>query len=175
MLFAFVTIVMGSQQLLVLPNDRPLGSEEESPMGEKDGREPGESETQLEAVIARLRNTSHDNHPNAILIFALQAPIMLLTLSVLAFLVGLASVIFAPLARQLVWDDSAKVRRKPAPERSIAETLKQIALYFGIGGVMSIVIFISSSFLLHGLFSLQTLENTPKIVSWAGKWKPAPL
>lgn len=69
----------------------------------------------LQAVVKRLCDTRQDDRPNrpsrpnTFLVFALQAPIMLLTLSVLSFLVGLCSVVFAPLANHLAWDDNAKV------------------------------------------------------------------
>ena len=42
-------------------------------------------------------------------IFMLQAPIMLLTFSVMTFLAGLCSVIFSPIGKDLRWDDDAKV------------------------------------------------------------------
>ncbi|MCJ1460343.1 hypothetical protein MMC28_010723 [Mycoblastus sanguinarius] len=136
---------MGSQQLLVLPNEKLQDSDEDfetsTALDSKDryDRELKESEKQyLQAVVKRLRDTRHDDRPNVFLVFALQAPIMLLTLSVMAFLAGLCSVVFAPLANHLAWDDNAK-----------------IAVEFGISGVLCIVIFFTSSFLVHGLFSLQ--------------------
>ena len=116
MLLAFVAIVMGSQQLLVLPNERPHYLDEDFEnstalhSGERCDRELKKSEEQYQQVIIkRLRDTRHDDRPNNFLVFALQAPIMLLTLSVMAFLAGLCSVIFAPLANPPVWDDKAKV------------------------------------------------------------------
>lgn len=116
MLFAFVAIVMGSQQLLVLPNERPHYSDEDfetsSALDSKErcDRKLKESEERYQqAVIKRLRDTRYDDRPNSFLVFALQAPMMLLTLSVMAFLAGLCSVIFAPLANSPVWDDKAKV------------------------------------------------------------------
>ena len=116
MLLAFVAIVMGSQQLLVLPNEKLQDSDEDfetsTALDSKDryDRELKESEKQyLQAVVKRLRDTRHDDRPNVFLVFALQAPIMLLTLSVMAFLAGLCSVVFAPLANHLAWDDNAKV------------------------------------------------------------------
>lgn len=42
-------------------------------------------------------------------LFALQAPIMLLMLSVMTFLAGLCSVIFSPLAHDLAWNANAKM------------------------------------------------------------------
>ena len=42
-------------------------------------------------------------------LFALQAPTMLLMLSVMTFLAGLGSVILSPLAHHLAWNNDAKV------------------------------------------------------------------
>ena len=64
----------------------------------------------LNEVVSRLCNTRRDDRPNHLQVFALQAPIMLLSMAVLSFLAGLCSVIFAPLAKRLAWDDDAKVR-----------------------------------------------------------------
>ena len=99
MLFALVAIFLGSQQLLVLPSlkyvERPLNrSQKES----------------LRHVWERLaRSRGEDGKPSGLQVVALQAPLMVLSLAVLAFFAGLCSVIFAPLAQQLVWNDDAKV------------------------------------------------------------------
>jgi len=72
----------------------------------------------LQAVVKRLCDTSEDHRlndryclrrPSTFSVFAVQAPIMLLTLCANAFLVGLCSVIFALLVIQPVWGDNAKV------------------------------------------------------------------
>ena len=117
MLLALVAIVSGSQQLNVLPSERrqDLSDIVETPdaLRSKDklDTELKESEEQfLQAVVERLRDTRYPDHPNTFLIFALQAPLLLLTLSVIAFAVGLCSVIFAPLVKQPGWNDNAKVR-----------------------------------------------------------------
>ena len=121
-LLAFVAIVTGSQQMLVLPGERPHESDEEFDTStgldskERHDREGKEFDKQyLQAVVRRLRDTRHDDRPNPLLVFALQAPIMLLTLSFMAYLAGLCSVIFAPLALQPVWGDNAKVRLTTPP------------------------------------------------------------
>ena len=100
----------------MLPNERPHHSDEEFETStaldskERCDKELKESEEQYQqAIIKRLRDTRYDDRRNSFLVFALQAPIMLLTLSVMAFLAGLCSVIFAPLASPPVWDDEAKV------------------------------------------------------------------
>lgn len=124
MLLSFVTVVVGSQQLLLLPNERPDDSDEEfeisTALDSKDryDREMRDCEKEyLQRVVQRLCDSRRDDcpngrrRPNTFLVFALQAPIMLLTLSVMTFLVGLCSVIFAPLANQHGWDDNAKVCR----------------------------------------------------------------
>ena len=116
MLFAFVAIVMGSQQLVVLPNERPRSSDEDFKTStgleskNRYDRELTDFETKYQqTIVERLRDPHYEDRLNIFLIFALQAPIMLLTLSVLAFLTGLCSVVFAPLADQPFWGDNAKV------------------------------------------------------------------
>ena len=127
-LLAFVAIVTGSQQMLVLPGERPHDSDEEfdtsTGLDSKDRheREKKESDKQyLQAVVRRLRDTRHEDRPNPLLVFALQAPIMLLTLSFMAYLAGLCSVIFAPLARQPVWGDNAKVQLIASPSSIVSQ------------------------------------------------------
>ena len=102
--------------MLVLPGEKPHDSDEEfdtsTGLESKDrhDKEGKEFDKQyLQAVVRRLRDTRHEDRPNPLLVFALQAPIMLLTLSFMAYLAGLCSVIFAPLALQPVWGDNAKV------------------------------------------------------------------
>ena len=154
MLFTFLAIVTGSQQLLLLPNDRHPESDDDfetaTAMESEDGYDGKVKETEmkhLQAVIDRLRDTRCDDRPNRILVFALQAPFVLLTLGVIAFLAGLGSVVFAPLANRPVWGDDAK-----------------IALLFSIAGFLCICIFFCASFLVHGLFSLQT-SPTPWLIA----------
>ena len=89
------------QQVLLKPVDRRDSELEES------------EKRYLQAILKRLRNTRRDDRPNNLHVFALQAPIMLMSLAVVAFLAGLCSVVFAPLAKQLVWDDNAKVHIEP--------------------------------------------------------------
>ena len=113
MLLAFITVVLGSQQMLVLPKERSLV--------EIDGELKDYDEQYLQAVIARFRGPGRDSHrPNRLQVAALQAPFMVLSLSVLAFLAGMCSVVFAPLARAPVWGDNAKVSGNAAvPGRRI--------------------------------------------------------
>lgn len=109
---------MGSQQMLLLPSERPPQETND----DSEGTEATESknryerelklkeERYLHAVVKRLCDTRRDDGaPNFILVSMMQAPEMLLTGSVITFLGGLCSVIFAPLANQTVWDDNAKV------------------------------------------------------------------
>lgn len=118
MLLAFVAIVMGSQQMLLLPSEIPLQDSKDDSEGieatESNNRYERElklkEERYLQAVVRRLCDTRrHDGSPNTILVFVMQAPEMFLTGSVVTFLGGLCSVVFAPLAHQTVWDDNAKV------------------------------------------------------------------
>ena len=65
-----------------------------------------------------LRTEQHDddttthNRANYALIFALQTPLMLLSLTVAAFLAGLFSVVFNRLGSNLLWGDDTKVCKK---------------------------------------------------------------
>jgi hypothetical protein len=60
---------------------------------------------------------------------------MLLTFSVLAFLAGMCSTIFSPLAQKLAWDDDAK-----------------ISLMFGVGSLVALGTFASTSTFIYALF-----------------------
>ena len=100
-LLAFVAIVLGSLQLLVLPNVKP---------DKRLDSELTDSEKQyLQAIVDRLRKTRRDHRPNRLQVLALQAPFMILSLAAVTFMAGLFAVVFAPLAKQLLWDDDAKV------------------------------------------------------------------
>lgn len=71
----------------------------------------GESEQLSTGVIDGIRYRLRDKNGKVKrrYIYALQAPLMLLMLSVMTFLAGLCSVIFSPLARNLTWNADAKV------------------------------------------------------------------
>lgn len=99
--FALVAIVSSSQQLWILPR-LDLGSTI------NDVHEKHRRIEDLSAFVHRVQRT-RDGKLKAKYLFALQAPIMLLTLSVLAFLAGMCSTIYSPLAVKLAWDDAAKV------------------------------------------------------------------
>ena len=113
---------MGSQQLLVLPNDRRQypheGTVNDAALSKQDSRDfvrRSDSELEqaekayLKAIVNRLHSASRDEGPNKLQLYVLQAPIMLLSSSVVAFMAGLCSVVFAPLGRALSWGDDAKV------------------------------------------------------------------
>lgn len=127
--FALVAIVSSSQQLWILPR-LDLGTL-------RDTREKHRRTEDISAFVGRVQKS--DGHGGttfkAKYIFALQAPIMLLTLSVLAFLSGTCSVIYSPLAQKLAWDDDAK-----------------IATMFGVGGIVALGIFVSTSTYMYALF-----------------------
>ena len=121
-LLSLVAVVSGSQQLLVLPNDgrqytrdstgnsQPLPQQVLSEPSDRSERELEDPEKlHLLAIAKRFRDIRRGDRPNALQVFALQVPIMLLALAVVTFIAGLCSVVFAPLARQAVWDDNAKV------------------------------------------------------------------
>ena len=114
---------MSSQQTLVLPNDRrqyPFESPaEDSEAPQQSFPKPlNRQETPLErfekdylhSIVYRLGKTRDDGHPNKLHVFALQAAMMFLAGAVVFFLAGLCSVVFAPLAIHLAWNDEAKVR-----------------------------------------------------------------
>lgn len=116
LLFALVAIVTGSQQLLVVPNERSADADAFAgaslAMKLEDGQESEMAASErehLQAIVDRLCQTHRPNQSNSLHIFALQAPMMLLSLSVMAFLGGLCSVIIAPLVQLPVWNDHAKV------------------------------------------------------------------
>ncbi|KAL8836069.1 MAG: hypothetical protein Q9176_006526 [Flavoplaca citrina] len=122
LLLAFVAIVMGSQQMLLLPSQYlpgdPNGSHERAealdPKNRYDQELKFKDDQYSHAVVKRLCDTSRDDGaPNSILLFAMQTPEMLLSGSVMTFLAGVCSVVFAPLAAELVWDENAKVMPDP--------------------------------------------------------------
>ncbi|KAL8993025.1 MAG: hypothetical protein Q9169_006655 [Polycauliona sp. 2 TL-2023] len=121
-LICFIAIVMGSQQMLLLPHERPpseipgdnVAARDSNMTYEREMKE--KEELYLRAIVKRLCDTQReDGGPNLILLFVMQAPEMLLTGSAVAFMAGLTSVVFAPLANSISWDDNAKVW--PTPDR----------------------------------------------------------
>ncbi|KAL8936592.1 MAG: hypothetical protein Q9216_004853 [Gyalolechia sp. 2 TL-2023] len=145
-------------QLLLLPNENdPYMDDGFDALNAIDTRYTSEEEAKqtevkyLNTVVKRLTTTKHNDRPNPILVFALQAPLMLLTLSVMSFLTGLSAVVFAPLANQKGWGNDAN-----------------IALLFGIAGFLCLGIFVVSSYLVHGLFSIR-LEPTPWSIERLGQ------
>ena len=178
MLIALVAIIMGSQQLLVLPTPEPQNADEGAKTSispevkQKNNREQDSSELQhLQAIVVRLRDT-YKERPNTFQIFALQAPMMLLMLSVVSFLAGLCSVILAPLAKNLEWGDNSKVCFLIVCVHRYPNLRLQIAVVFGAAGILCVVIFSSASLLMHRLFSLQPAHE-PRRRSLLSNAKPA--
>lgn len=123
LLFSLTSVVNGSQQILVLPGEKRIRSQTDIQQ-EEDA-----------AKVVQDRIKGHD--PGALknlYVYALQSPIMLLTLSVATFLAGLFSVVFSPLARNLAWDDHAK-----------------IAVMFGTASIVAIAVFYTTSVIIHSL------------------------
>ncbi|KAI4172171.1 MAG: hypothetical protein LQ343_003731 [Gyalolechia ehrenbergii] len=150
-------MAIGSQQLFLLPNERdPYSDDAFDALTAIDTRYTAEEGTKwtevnyLNTFVKRLTTTKYDDRPNPILVFALQAPIMLLTLSVMSFLTGSSAVVFAPLANRTGWGDDAK-----------------IALLFGIAGFLCLGIFFVASHLVQGLFSKD--EPTPWSIEHRGQ------
>lgn len=116
MLFAFLAVVTGSQQMLVLPGEKLEESDDDfetsTGLDAKDRYQRDLKQSDrlyLDKVVERLQTTRRGDRPNSFLVFALQAPLMLLTLSVITFLAGLCAVVFAPLASKPEWGNNAKV------------------------------------------------------------------
>ena len=127
MLIALAAIVTGSQQLLLLPKEKSEDRREVAatapslpqqvvlkPVDRIDSEMEESQRQHLKAVVHRICDTD-DDHPKFIHVFALQVPIMLLAISVLAFLAAMCSIVFGPLAYQPVWDDNARVCRLLCP------------------------------------------------------------
>lgn len=113
---------MGSQQMLLLPSQHSPADPNDSHQGTEalDWKNRYDQELEFKedqyshAVVKRICDTSRDDGaPNSILLFAMQTPEMLLSGSVITFLAGVGSVVFAPLAAGLVWDEDAKVMPDP--------------------------------------------------------------
>ncbi|KAF2166951.1 hypothetical protein M409DRAFT_54712 [Zasmidium cellare ATCC 36951] len=148
-LLSLVAIVSGSQQLLLLPREKPqslfaqssstrnLAQQhilEEGLVG--DVHAEAEERAYLEKVVEVMCIRRREDRPNNLQVFALQMPLMLLSLAVVMFLAGICSVVFAPLARDLAWNGDAKT-----------------AVMFGVVGMFSIVLFYGTSQIVHGMFS----------------------
>lgn len=101
--FALVAIISSSQQLWILPR---LDLDTLTDVNEVHRRIED-----MSMFIHKVQKSSGHGTLKAKYIFALQAPIMLLTVSVLAFLAGMCSTIFSPLAQNLAWNSDAKVSR----------------------------------------------------------------
>ena len=100
-LFALAAIISGSQQLWLLPRlgDQPSAREDER-LKQTQG---------VDDLMERLRSTTRPGRLKTRYLFTLQAPLLLLTFSVMTFLGGLCSLVYSPLSRTLKWDDQAKV------------------------------------------------------------------
>lgn len=167
-LLSLVAVISGSQQLLVLPKERRQytrdGTGGSQPLAQQVVLDPSNrleneldeaEKNHLHEIAIRFRNVRYNNNPNFLQVFALQTPIMLLAFAAAAFLAGLCSVVFAPLAKNPMWDDNAKVRNlSVSTERSLTYWLTQIAVVFGIAGVFCVAVFFPTSFMVHGLFSM---------------------
>ena len=86
-IFSLNAVILGAQQAMVI-SDLGDGTEQAS---------------------ERLRKRSEIKERN--ILFVWQAPIMSLVHSVIFFLVGLISVVVSPFAKEVGWNDEAKVSR----------------------------------------------------------------
>ena len=142
LIFSLLAVVNGSQQILLLPETRAEGC-----YSDRD-------EDEARSIRDRLRK-DEANEVTRRWVFALQAPMMLLTLSVISFLAGLCSVIFSPLAHHLTWNSEAKVSllcAKSLLGHCYSKKSIQIALVFGTAGILASAIFYSTSMITHSLF-----------------------
>ena len=94
--------------------------------------------------LIKVTDNGRSVKPRTRLIFMLQAPIMLLTFSVMTFLAGLCSVVFSPLGMDLRWDSNAKTRPRACWSRPSANC-SQIAMVFGVTSLLTIAVFVSTS------------------------------
>ena len=121
-LLALGAIVTGSQQLLLLPNERQEDRRTVTgvasvlpqqvllkPVDRIDSEMETAERQHLKEVVGRICDTPEGEELNYHQIFALQTPIMLLALAVVTFVAAMCSVVFAPLATEPVWGDNAKV------------------------------------------------------------------
>ena len=94
--FALLAVVLGAQQQRVLPSIH--------------------SDASLACDIERIRNFRDrlraGDGKNSNVVFALQSPLMMFTLSVASFLAALCALILSPIVLTGVWNDDAKVSRK---------------------------------------------------------------
>lgn len=140
LLFSLSAIINGSQQILVLPGER---SEQSQQRGHEQDKE-------LARAVERKVRGRAINH---LYVYALQTPVMLLTFSVMTFLAGRGFVVFGPLARNLGWNDDAKVRA-PYLDVKLLKDPGQVALVFGAASVITLAVFYSTSKIVHSLFQV---------------------
>lgn len=94
--------------------------------------------------LIKVTDNGRSVKPRTRFIFMLQAPIMLLTFSVMTYLAGLCSVVFSPLGMDLHWDSNAKNRPRACWSRPSANC-SQIAMVFGVTSLLTIAVFVSTS------------------------------
>ena len=143
-------MVNGSQQILLLPETKAEGN-----YSEQDEDEAGRIRDKLRKDGAYDGAYDGACEVKGRWLFALQAPIMLLTFSVMTFLAGLCSVVFSPLAHHLTWDSEAKASLlcvKFLSGHYRTDRIIQIALAFGTAGILGSAIFYSTSRIIHSLF-----------------------
>ncbi len=142
-MFALVAIVSSSQQLWILPRlDLSTFT---------NAHEKQRWIDDVSVFVQRVQKSSGRGTLRAKYIFALQAPIMLLTFSVLAFLAGMCSIIFSPLAQQLEWNSDAKVSTE-SPFNHAANEDDKISCMFGTASVVALGVFVSTSSFIYALF-----------------------
>ena len=122
MLTALLAIVTGSQQLLLLPNERHTDQQRDvtgadavlpqqvllKPVDRADTEMEEAERRHLDAIAERIGGTEELRWFQ---MFVLQVPIMLLSIAVIEMLAAVCSVVLAPLAAMPVFDDQTKVSR----------------------------------------------------------------
>jgi hypothetical protein len=95
-LLAVPVVLLGTQQLSVLPQKEDIGQL---------------STVQITLMKERLTEQACDEpRPSRFMLFVWQAPMMFLSYSVVLFLAGFGSIVFSPLAQDQAWNDALKVK-----------------------------------------------------------------
>ena len=139
---------------------------------EKDVKEAGEEEKAQQQEQQHHHHHHfhhrHDEHdeehhqrpkkqPSHMVLFALQAPLMCLTYSIIFFLAGLTSVVLSPLAENPGWNSDAKVSKGHHNVLHLCVyvgailTMLQTTVLFLVASSVLFVTFISTSFVLSDL------------------------
>jgi len=105
-----------------------------------------ESNYNLECYREHFWGTTH---PRGWLLFAWQAPFMLLNYSIFLFLIGLCSHIGSPFAFTREFDGDAKVRRAIPTSNVFPLTRMKIMVFYIVVSALSFLVFVTTSRTVH--------------------------